>query len=108
VGSPADAAPAALVELEPAAVGTPAATLARWSTHGWIPAAIAGDGAAMYAELLTPKIRPIAPPLLASTIARLAVVAAAGGHTVPASGLQPLYVRRPDAEVAREAARAAR
>jgi hypothetical protein len=44
-------------------------------------------------------------PLLAGAIGRLGVAQSASGVTVGAAGLQPLYVRRPDVELARERVR---
>jgi tRNA threonylcarbamoyladenosine biosynthesis protein TsaB len=101
------AATAQLIELDTAQVGPPAATLARWSTTGQLPKVVAGDGAALYAEVLK-GIRAVASPPLASVIARLAVVAAAAGEVVPPGAVLPLYIRRPDAEVARETTHARR
>jgi tRNA threonylcarbamoyladenosine biosynthesis protein TsaB len=96
-------ATANLLELEAPSVGTPSGTLARWTRLGLLPAAVAGDGAELYRDLL-PGVPVIAPPPLAGVIARLASVAAAAGHTVGPDAAQPLYVRRPDAEIARDAA----
>ena len=44
-----------------------------------------------------------AAPLLAGTIAILATDAARAGHLPPPHAIRPLYVRRPDAELARDA-----
>jgi tRNA threonylcarbamoyladenosine biosynthesis protein TsaB len=96
-------ATANLVELEAPSVGTPSGTLARWTRLGLLPVSVAGDGAELYGALL-PDVAVRAPLPMAAVIARLAIVAAAGGHTVQPGGVQPLYVRRPDAEVARDAA----
>jgi len=46
-------------------------------------------------------------PVLAGVIAELADAAAARGLAAPPHVLRPLYVRRPDAELARDRARAA-
>ncbi len=101
VSLPGAGAPTArLIEVDAPQVGPPAATLGRWSTLGPIPAVVAGDGAAVYAELLT-SVSAVPSPPLASVIARLAAAAAAAGDVVPPDAVQPLYVRRPDAEVAR-------
>ena len=43
-----------------------------------------------------------APPPLAGAIGRIALARAARGDTVDPAGIQPLYVRRPDAEIDRE------
>jgi tRNA threonylcarbamoyladenosine biosynthesis protein TsaB len=66
-----------------------------------------GDGAVAYAnELersLATRSRVISPvPPLAPAVATLAGRAAAAGLAVPPAGIRPLYVRRPDVELARE------
>lgn len=98
-----------LVEVEGATVGNPAATIARWSAvMARVPAVFVGDGAMMYAGLITaaqPQARIVAMPLLAGAIGRLAVARARRGESVDPIGLHPLYVRRPDAELARDGAR---
>lgn len=75
------------------------------------PTVFIGDGAATYRDLiratLGPKAcfaDPIAPPL-AGRIALMAAAAASAGHRPPPHAIRPLYVRRPDAELARDAAR---
>jgi tRNA A37 threonylcarbamoyladenosine modification protein TsaB len=42
---------------------------------------------------------------LAATIARMALARARTGDAVDPAGVQPLYVRRPDAEIARDVRR---
>jgi tRNA threonylcarbamoyladenosine biosynthesis protein TsaB len=98
-----------LHEVEPAMVGTPAASLDRWRPLlGGSMVTMAGDGAVLYADtieqgLASPR-RIVQPtPLLAGAIGRIAVGLARAGTTAPPGGVQPLYVRRPDAEVARDA-----
>jgi tRNA threonylcarbamoyladenosine biosynthesis protein TsaB len=66
-----------------------------------------GDGAIAYAHELelslagrSHVIKPV--PLLAAAVATLAGRAADAGHAVPPAGIRPLYVRRPDVELARE------
>jgi tRNA A37 threonylcarbamoyladenosine modification protein TsaB len=90
-----------LVEIEEPSVGSPASTWARWSTRFGSPSLVVGDGAELYRETIVPA-RVIAAPLIAGAIGRLAVDYARRGAAVHPSGLQPLYVRRPDAEVARD------
>jgi tRNA threonylcarbamoyladenosine biosynthesis protein TsaB len=75
------------------------------------PIAFAGDGAAAYRhvihDMLGERARfadPIAPPI-AGTVATLAARAAADGHRPSPDAIRPLYVRRPDAELARSRAR---
>jgi tRNA threonylcarbamoyladenosine biosynthesis protein TsaB len=93
-----------LVELEAPTSGSPAAALDLWA-DGRLPQAVCGDGAVLYAALVPETIAVVPPPALAGYIGRLALVAAAAGETVTAAGLQPLYVRRPDVEIARDAAK---
>jgi tRNA threonylcarbamoyladenosine biosynthesis protein TsaB len=107
-----DFSPERLVELEGPAVGTPEATLARWADRlrgGRV--VFVGDGALRYADRLRNGAPPgwsIAAevPRLAGTIGRLAAVRAARGEAIGPAAVQPLYVRRPDAEIARAAATA--
>lgn len=103
--------PGRLKQIEDATVGDPAATLERWLRVGPCPTLFVGDGAELYREHLarvadSALIMP-APPL-AGAIGRLALEQARRGETVSPSGIQPLYVRRPDAELAREHALAHR
>jgi tRNA threonylcarbamoyladenosine biosynthesis protein TsaB len=99
--------PTRLVMLEEPAVGDPVAALARWgdrSERGSI--VFVGDGAVLYAE----TIREHAPqgsrvdgaPEIAGAIGRMAAVRAANGERPSPAAVRPLYVRRPDAEIARE------
>lgn len=96
---------ARLREIEGPMVGDPSETLARWRTFGVQPTTFAGDGATLYAETIgreRPQARVLAAPLLAATIGRLAMARAATGTVSGAASVQPLYVRRPDAEIARD------
>ena len=100
-----------LNQIEGATVGDPAAILDRWVRLGPLPAVFIGDGAALYRDHVTRAaesslILPMPP--LAGAIGRLALAHARLGETVSPSGIQPLYVRRPDAELAREHALAHR
>ena len=92
-------AKARLVEVDPPAVGDPASTIERWSAGPPIDLFI-GDGAVLYKEMITG--RAVAAPLLAGAIGLIAVDRAQAGETVDPAGVQPLYVRRPDAEIERE------
>jgi tRNA threonylcarbamoyladenosine biosynthesis protein TsaB len=94
-------------ELEPPAVGDPAATLQRW-THlvSMEGATFIGDGAAVYADVIRRALGDASaaildPPALAGAVGRIAAARARRGETVTPSGIRPLYVRRPDAEIAR-------
>jgi tRNA threonylcarbamoyladenosine biosynthesis protein TsaB len=91
-----------LAELEAPAVGDPASTWARWARRA-PPEAVVGDGAVRYADAIAGAGRVVEPPLLASIIARMAIERARHGETVDPAGIQALYVRRPDAEIARGA-----
>ena len=96
-----------VAEIEAAAVGDPAGTLARWrrvvNGGAWM---FTGDGAVLYADVIrraAPQEATIfEPPPLAGAIGRIAIARARRGETVAPSGIRPLYVRRPDAEIARE------
>ena len=114
VGDAAPFEPGRLVEVEAAAVGSPVAALARWAQHtGQSPVTFIGDGAVLHRSTLEePRVasrRVVAEiPALAGAIGRMAMVMAESGHTTSAAGVQPLYVRRPDAEIERERRAAAK
>jgi tRNA threonylcarbamoyladenosine biosynthesis protein TsaB len=112
VGAASQDAPDRLVELESPMVGDPVATLERW--HPLLAGAttMVGDGAILYADAIDRSIPPpyriVRPtPLLAGAIGRMALVLARSGGIVNPGGVQPLYVRRPDAELDRERKKAA-
>jgi tRNA threonylcarbamoyladenosine biosynthesis protein TsaB len=104
--------PERLVEVEGPTVGEPVATLARWAAELTAsPAVFVGDGAAMYADDIAravPSACVLRPPLLAGAIGRLAIARARRAETIDPAGVHPLYVRRPDAEIARARAAAQR
>lgn len=97
----------ALQVVEAPAVGLPAETAARW--HGlldgtWCP--VAGDGAVHYASVLAQAagvpVTTLEPPPLAPAIALLAGRRAGRGEGTLPHAIRPLYVRRSDAELARD------
>jgi tRNA threonylcarbamoyladenosine biosynthesis protein TsaB len=95
---------AQLEELEGPTVGDPSATLARWRLRfPESPAVFGGDGAALYADTIAraaPAAR-LAPPVrLAAAVGRLALARQSG--SIEPGAMRPLYVRRPDAEIARD------
>ena len=96
---------ARLIEIDPAAVGDPASTLKRWRMGPPVDVFI-GDGAAAYSGLIDERNRSATTPLLAGTIGLIAVDRARSGETRDPADVQPLYVRRPDAEIDRERKRA--
>jgi tRNA threonylcarbamoyladenosine biosynthesis protein TsaB len=86
-------------------VGAPEETLDRWTQSGCAPAVVIGDGAVRYSTIASHhRVRMVPAPPLAGAIGLMAVDRARMGQTVDPSGVQPLYIRRPDAEVARERA----
>jgi tRNA threonylcarbamoyladenosine biosynthesis protein TsaB len=102
--APVDAA--RLIEVDGARVGDPAAVL-----ESWRPlirdrrVTFVGDGAQLYGDVVrrdVPGARILPAPLLAGVIGRLATARTRCGESVDPGGIQPLYVRRPDAELARE------
>lgn len=98
-----------LVEVEGPSVGDPAATLRRWRSLATSPLLFVGGGAAMYARAIEDAqpgavVEPA--PLLAPVVARRALARFLRGDAPHPAALQPLYVRRPDAEVARDRANA--
>jgi tRNA threonylcarbamoyladenosine biosynthesis protein TsaB len=93
------------------AVQSPESTLARWSTlAGEGRVLFAGDGALRYETAIREGFadRGVVLPrvlTLANTIGQRAETAAARGLAGPPHAVRPLYVRRPDAELARERGR---
>jgi tRNA threonylcarbamoyladenosine biosynthesis protein TsaB len=97
--------PAHLVTIDEAAVAAPSATLERWQSLGAVPDVVVGSGATLYADLIVAASVPsriIAAPALAPIVGLIAHARAQAGLTVDPAGVQPLYVRRPDAEIARD------
>jgi tRNA threonylcarbamoyladenosine biosynthesis protein TsaB len=91
-----------LVAVDAASVDDPAAILRRWKAT---PDVFVGSGARQYVEAIAaraPGARVVDAPPLAGVVGRVAVHDARAGETVDPAGVQPIYVRRPDAEVARE------
>jgi tRNA threonylcarbamoyladenosine biosynthesis protein TsaB len=88
--------------VDAASVGDPASIAAGWTTR---PDLLIGSGARLYADVIAsaaPGARVVDAPPLASVIGRVAVDRARTGDTVAPAGVQPIYVRRPDAEIARD------
>jgi tRNA threonylcarbamoyladenosine biosynthesis protein TsaB len=85
-------------------VGDPASTLARWIDDlGVRPTVFVGDGAAMYESVIRcalAGVRVFEAPPIAATIGRLAIARAS--QALDPGDVRPLYVRRPDAEIARD------
>ena len=98
--------PERLCEIEGPSVGEPAAVVARWRRAvGDACVDVMGDGAALFADVMArdaPGWRVLTPALLAGAIGQIALARARRGETVDPAGLHPLYIRRPDAEVARD------
>lgn len=93
------------IEVDPPTVEPPAALLRRVA----VPTLFIGDGASVYAEDIRGTLGdralfadPLA-PLLAGTIAQMALASAVSGGLPGPDAIRPLYVRRPDAELARDA-----
>ena len=108
-----DADPATgLVEIAPAAVGSAAEILRQWDGLVRLGDVLfAGDGAAAYASVIHgwPSAacadRLADTPLLAPAVAEIAAARAARGGAVRPHAIVPVYVRRPDAELARDGGR---
>jgi tRNA threonylcarbamoyladenosine biosynthesis protein TsaB len=91
------------------AVDRPDAVLASWGglLEGREAVELVGDGALVHRPAvrsgLGPRARIVEPvPLLAPAIAALAAREASAGRAVPPGAVRPLYIRRPDAELARD------
>lgn len=92
-------------EVAPPVVDKPETLLARLGDQ---PMLFIGDGAASYADVIRrtlPSATIAAPalPLLAGAIGRIAIEAVRAGHHPPPHAIRALYVRRPDAEIVRDA-----
>jgi len=94
--------------LDEPAVAAPLAVLERWQplVRGRRLRFI-GDGAVAYRDLIVDRFGADAdivdpPPPLAPAIARIAASRAAQGLAVPPHAIRPVYIRRPDAELARD------
>ncbi len=86
-------------------VERPAAILSRWKEQD-VPEVVIGDGAIVYRDQLDGLARVSAPPPLAGALGLMAVARARVGLVIGPAAVQPLYVRRPDAEIERERRRA--
>jgi tRNA threonylcarbamoyladenosine biosynthesis protein TsaB len=97
-----------LAAIEPPAVATPAVTFDLWASHDLPAALFIGDGAMRYRPLIeerTSRQQAAQPVPLAGAIGLLAEDAASRGAGGSPAAIQPLYVRRPDAELHREQSR---
>lgn len=94
-------------EVDGATVGDPAATLSRWRAMSWRTDLVVGDGAVLYGEIIRQVGAGaiVEPPPIAGAIGRLAAAQLEAGAPHDPASIRPLYVRRPDAEIARDAAR---
>ena len=96
-----------IVAVDAASVDDPAAILRRWHVA---PDVFIGSGARQYGSVIAAHVsgaRIIDAPPLAGVVGRVALDVARAGDTVDPAGVQPIYVRRPDAEIAREQKQAA-
>jgi tRNA threonylcarbamoyladenosine biosynthesis protein TsaB len=94
-----------LVAIDGPTVGAPEAMLRAHGRAG--PDVVIGDGATKYRDAIERQAggaRILPAPALAGAIGRLAAVRAARGASSSPAAIQPLYVRRPDAELARDGA----
>jgi tRNA threonylcarbamoyladenosine biosynthesis protein TsaB len=99
-----------LGEIEEPTVGKPSDIVTRWAARGLAPDLFVGDGAQLYASERGRHRSAdglLATPVLAGVVALMAVHRARAGEAVDPAAIQPLYVRRPDAVIARAARRAA-
>jgi tRNA threonylcarbamoyladenosine biosynthesis protein TsaB len=95
-----------LIELEGPSVAPPADTLARWQPRlSGRDVVLVGDGAVLYGAVASTAGAVLPTPLLAAAIAQIGVVRLRAGTAGTGAAIQPLYVRRPDAEIARDAER---
>jgi tRNA threonylcarbamoyladenosine biosynthesis protein TsaB len=105
----AEAEPGGLRVVEGPAVEPPMAAAGRWLQQPHVgPEGIVGDGAIRYRrvieDVLGPGVAIIDPPPMAASVAVLGWMRACAGEAGLPHAIRPLYVRRPDAELARERA----
>jgi tRNA threonylcarbamoyladenosine biosynthesis protein TsaB len=83
---------------------SPARTLDSWGRHASNRVRFIGDGAVRYRDVIVERLGPdttiIEPPALASMIGRMA--SRAPERAVSPHAVVPIYIRKPDAELARE------
>jgi tRNA A37 threonylcarbamoyladenosine modification protein TsaB len=77
--------------------------LAAWRDGGLVPSVTIGDGALRYRDELPADAIILGHPALAAAVGRIAVAAVERGDVTDAARIRPLYVRRPDVEIARDA-----
>jgi len=95
---------ARLVERDAPRVASPSATLTAWSHAAGLPSVFVGDGAVKYRSVIAaadPVARIAEAPMVAGAIGLMAAALGSAQAAHPAA-IQPLYIRRPDAEVGRE------
>jgi tRNA threonylcarbamoyladenosine biosynthesis protein TsaB len=80
---------------------TPADVRETWAANGAQVSRWIGDGALRYRQHLAGGLVIEPTPLLAPIVARLATIAAAAGLAGHPHALRPIYIRPPDAELAR-------
>lgn len=85
-------------------VAAPGLVLARWRARGVAAGLVVGDGALAYRAVIEAEsgatiVEPVPP--LAPQIAALALAQVTAGRTFSPHAISPVYVRRPDAELAR-------
>ena len=95
------ASPSRLELAEGPLVERPELIAARWRDAD----VFIGDGAVAYADIIGADRQVLAPPDLAGIIGLIAVARAKANDTVDPAGIQPIYIRRPDAELAKEKTR---
>jgi tRNA threonylcarbamoyladenosine biosynthesis protein TsaB len=93
-------------QIDGPAVEDPGDCLARWKLSGGTSLTLVGDGALVYADVVRREMPGVdvaaTVPPLAPTIAQMGLeVFERGGMTSP-DAIRPIYVRRPDAELAKE------
>src|SRR5262245_12914220 len=91
-----------LEEIEGPIASAPDAALARWLHMDCRPSVWIGDGSAVYSTVIEGIGEVRKTEAIAGTLGRPAVARSRVHGAINPAAIQPLYVRRPDAEVARE------
>lgn len=101
----ASASPVEARALDEPRAAPPAAVLEGWRAEGAHPDVFIGGGAVMYADHVVAAIAGahiLEAPLIAPFVAELGELRAARDGGTRLNALRPVYVRRPDAELARQ------
>lgn len=102
VGPTPQRGPECAREVAPPVVGAASSVVVGWQRDRLMPDLVVGDGTTTYGDALPPHVVRRGHPALAAIVGRLGSVRAMRGEVVDAGQILPLYIRRPDVEIARD------